>query len=80
MVALASAEPVGVAEAARARHSGKPRKAVGAVYHSAMPTPVTGRWNLHTATTYGQPLGVRAGLASVACWCRSTRSARAAAT
>jgi hypothetical protein len=24
-----------------------------------MPTPVTGRCNLHTADTYGQPLGVR---------------------
>ena len=24
-----------------------------------MPTPVTGRCNLHTAATYGQPLGVR---------------------
>jgi hypothetical protein len=24
-----------------------------------MPTPVTGRCNLHTAATYGQPLGAR---------------------
>jgi hypothetical protein len=31
----------------------------GAGYESAMPTPVDGRANLHTATCYGQPLGVR---------------------
>ena len=24
-----------------------------------MPTPVTGRCNLHSAATYGQPIGVR---------------------
>ncbi len=28
-------------------------------YDSAMPTPVDGRTNLHTANCYGQPLGVR---------------------
>jgi hypothetical protein len=28
-------------------------------YSPAMPTPVTGRCNLHTAATYGHPLGVQ---------------------
>jgi hypothetical protein len=31
------------AATAQARHSGRPRKGGGAVYHPAMPTPVTGR-------------------------------------
>ena len=40
-----------------------------------MPTPVTGRCNVHSAATYRQPLGVRCPSSSVACWCRSTSSA-----
>jgi hypothetical protein len=36
-----------------ARGEGRP------VYRRAMPTPVTGSCNLHTADCYGHPLGVR---------------------
>jgi hypothetical protein len=44
---------------AQTRHSGRPRKGGTRVYPCAMPTPVDSRSNLHTASVYGQPLGVR---------------------
>jgi hypothetical protein len=41
----------------RGASASRDRRRVG--YRREMPTPVTGRCNLHTADRYGQPLGVQ---------------------
>ena len=48
-----------LAVTAQTRRFGNARHGGRGLYPRAMPTPVTGRCNLHTADCYGQPLGVR---------------------
>ena len=44
---------------AQPRRFGRRGRGGRAFYPRAMPTPVDNRANLHTASVYGQPLGVR---------------------
>ena len=48
-----------LAVTAQTRRFGNARHGGRGLYPRAMPTPITGRCNLHTADCYGQPLGVR---------------------